>query len=95
MDNRYPYYNPYRPGKPPGNRQWNGHAIASMILGICSIVFMWTWLLSIACGIAGLVLGFNGMYSEKAGMGKAGVITSIVGLGIAALTMLWSIFAWL
>ncbi|WP_337100827.1 hypothetical protein [Paenibacillus sp. YIM B09110] len=95
MSNRYPYYNPYRPGKPRGYRQLNGHALASMILGICSIVFWWTWLLSIVCGIIGLLLGFKGIDSQRPGLARVGIFTSLTGLGIGAISLLFKVISWL
>lgn len=64
-----------------------GFAIASMVLGICSIVFVCIPFISIPCGVVGLVLGYKSIMQMRDGwaMAKAGFITSIVGLGIIAL----------
>lgn len=61
-------------------------AIASMVLGIVSIVCCWCWYICLPCGIIGLVLGI--MFNKKngsIGMSKAGVICSIIGLVLCIL----------
>lgn len=57
--------------------------IASMILGICSLVFCWGWIaiIGIPCAIVGLILGTKAKNRGlQVGMAKAGIITSIIGL---------------
>ncbi len=89
-------YNPYQqPQQPnpyqqqgyyqqPVARPNNGNAIAGMVLGIVSCVFCWTWYIGIPAGVVGLVLS---ILSKKHGpnkMATAGLICSIIGLGISA-----------
>lgn len=83
-----PYGNmkPYDPGK--------GKGVASMILGIASIIMMCTFygIISFICGVTGLVLS---KLSEKEsgyqrnGFATAGLICSVIGI---AISMLWLIF---
>jgi hypothetical protein len=72
----------------------NGKAIASLVLGILSLVCIWfgySALLGIVLAIVGIVLGniakkeiaLSG--EEGLGMAKAGVICSIIGLALCAL----------
>lgn len=69
---------PVDPGKNTG--------VASLILGIVSLVFSWTFLIGIGCGIAGIITAVK---SKKAtlnarmipsGLPKGGLICSIIGL---------------
>ena len=71
-------------------------SVASLVLGICSIVF--------SCGIVGLILGIIGLAQAKkanaliaadpalggAGLAKGGKITSIIGIVFGAI----AIFYW-
>lgn len=64
-------------------------AIAAMVLGIVGVVLCWNWA-GIACAIIGLVLGISGKNKidrsegtlSGRGMAKAGIILSIIGLGL-------------
>jgi len=70
------------------NDDWfngKGQQIASMVLGIVSLVFMFVWGFGIFFGIPGLILGIMGsnMANEvgaPTGMSKTGVICSIIGM---------------
>lgn len=70
-------------------------AIASMVLGIVSLVFVWTGqfaLVGIICGIIGLVLGV-GARKELAGQdgtsfATAGIVCSAIGLGLSAIAFI-------
>jgi hypothetical protein len=70
-----------------------GFAIASMVLGICSIVLTCAWIIALPCAITGLILGYTSIVQRRSGWGmaKAGVITSIVGLALVALVILYYI----
>lgn len=59
-----------------------GFAIASMVCGICSIVFCAVFWVSIACAIVALTLGIIALVKKKAGKGMAiaGVATGGAGL---------------
>jgi asparagine N-glycosylation enzyme membrane subunit Stt3 len=75
------------------------NAVAVLVLGICSIVFSCAFI-GLACGIVGLVLSSKGMkmYKEDPniylnyGMLNAGRITSIIGICISGLSILYYIF---
>lgn len=80
---------PYRPG--------NGKAVASMVLGITSVVFCWWGLATLAMVVLAIALGGTSMKETKQarvahhGMAVAGLVLGIVGaliyiiLGIASL----------
>lgn len=69
-----------------------GYSIASLILGICSIVFSW-WIpiLPLAAAIVGLILGNKAKAMGDNGMAKAGRITSIIGIILIALMVVLAI----
>jgi hypothetical protein len=71
-----------------------GMAIASMILGIASVVTSCLWFLSIPAGIVGLVLGIICLKNKQDGKGMAiaGLILSGVGI-VAALIVIISAIA--
>lgn len=76
-------------------------AIASLVLGICSIVFAvisWgcLWWLSTILGVVGLVLGIIDLKNKKQigeapGLAKPGVICSIVGICLSILLLVFII----
>ena len=61
-----------------------GLAIASMVLGIVSLVFFCFPYLCIPCGIVGLILGGISIATKKGGkcMAIAGLVCSILGIVI-------------
>lgn len=69
----------------------SGLAVASMVLGIISLVLFCLWYLSIPCAIIGLSLGLvaNGKAKRGegggGGMAKAGIICTIIALALDAL----------
>lgn len=72
-----------------------GLAIASLVLGIVSLVFFCLWYISIPCAVLGIIFGTMSKTSSGAGMAKAGLICSIIAIAIAilALTILAGFFA--
>ncbi len=85
--------NPYR--APVGSihtrtsatREGGGKAVASLVLGLVSII---TWLIPIIglpTTITGLVLGMKGMKSDRKGIAIAGVVLSSIFLVMAGLNM--------
>ncbi len=80
-------YNPspiYSPTEIPGK----GAGIASLILGILSLVFFCLYYVSIPAGIAGIITGCIATSKAKSvgaknGMGVAGIICSTIGLIIS------------
>jgi len=66
-------------------------AVASMVLGICALVFPFIGLgwLSILIGIVGIVLGALGRKNEsKRGMATAGVVMSIIAVALGLIMWL-------
>jgi magnesium-transporting ATPase (P-type) len=78
--------------RPHGPVPGKGQAIASMVLGICCLVFSFGAFFSIAMAIVGLVLGVISKrklfdYGAPTGMATAGIIMSIIGLALSVI--LW------
>jgi hypothetical protein len=74
------YLQPYAPGYPQvqARAQGDGLAVASMVLGITSIVFCWWGLATLAQVVLAIVLGVKGMRRADAGAGGKGM--AIAGL---------------
>lgn len=58
--------------------------IASLVLGIISIVTALFWYITIPTGILGIVFGVKSARRTGSKIGKAGMITGIVGLSLFA-----------
>ncbi|MCR5655471.1 MAG: hypothetical protein K6G07_07540 [Lachnospiraceae bacterium] len=85
----------YGTGTSSQQQQSDGKATASLILGICSILFCCCYgILGMGLGIGGLVLASssakenNGEYSGSA---RAGQVTSIIGIVLGALYLIFTI----
>lgn len=83
-----PYAQPVVPGK--------GLGVASMVLGIVSLVLFCVWYLAIPCAIIGAALGGVAQSKAKAagvknGMAVAGITCSCIALGVAILFLLLGI----
>lgn len=85
-----PQYTPYT--NPPST----GKATASLVLGIVALVFSWMSFLaviSLPCGIIGLVLGVGARKvlppDQGRGQATAGMICSIIALAIAVLMLIF------
>lgn len=65
--------------------QRKGLSIASMVLGICSIVFLSPVWISIPCGILAIIFGIKGQKRDGKKMAKAGFIMGIIGLSLVTL----------
>lgn len=74
------------------NTNKHGYAVASLVLGILSIVFCCCWYLGLILGVVGLVLAIvakkNG---NDEGICKAGLVLSIIGVAISAVFMILGI----
>ncbi len=70
----------------------NDFGITSLILGIFSIIFSWSVVLSIPAGIIGIVFSVKQKKIYENGVSTAGFVTSIVGLGISFLVLLFFLF---
>ena len=57
-------------------------AIASLPLGIISMVFNWFWYISIPTGIIAIVFGTKTVRRFGSKLGKAGLITGIIGVSL-------------
>ncbi len=74
-----------------------GLGIASMVVGIVSLVLFCEWIIAIPCGILGIILGAVGKSKAKAagiqnGPALAGIICSSIGLGLAILFLVFIFF---
>ena len=67
----------------------NGLAVASLVLGIVSIVFCFIiqWL-GLIIGIVGIVLGVMAKKKNPTGMATAGLVLSIIGTVLCALVFI-------
>ena len=86
---QYQYQNSYTPTPDPSAGR--GHALASLILGIASLVFCWFYGTSIISGIIGIVQSNKAAAAGNiSGMRKAGKVMSIIGmiLGIIFLILI-------
>lgn len=66
-------------------------AVASLVLGICALVFPFIGLgwLSVLIGVVGIVLGALGRKnSEKKGMATAGIVMSIIAVALGLIMWL-------
>ena len=74
------------------NTNKHGYAVASLVLGILSIVFCCCWYLGLILGVVGLVLAIvakkNG---NEESICKAGLVLSIIGVAISAVFMILGI----
>ena len=76
---------PPPPGYQPVARPTNGLSIASLVLGICSIVLWWFFGLGIVLGILAVVFGVKARRRTPNGMATAGLVTGIIGLSLSVL----------
>lgn len=68
-----------------------GFAVASMVLGICSLVFCCClWFLSIPCAIVGVCLAGMSLRQNRGGKGMAvaGLVTSIVAIAFLVISLI-------
>ena len=77
-----PMQPPMAPVPPPGPQGGKGLAVASMVLGIISLVCFCWWYISVVAAIIGLILGIVSLRGQKPGRGMAiaGIVTSAIGL---------------
>lgn len=70
----------------------NGKAVASLVLGIISLVFIFFGtfaFIGMILAIIGLILGISAKKENpEDGKAKAGVVLSIIGLALCALTLI-------
>ncbi len=76
------------------NKESNGYGVASMVLGIISILFFYIPFLGLICGILGIIFYNQQKKAFTDGITTAGLITSIIGLILSIIAILfWIIFA--
>lgn len=85
-----PYQQPVYQAAPvvPGK----GLGIASMILGIASLVLFCFWYLALPCAIAGIIMGCIANSKAKAagmknGMAVAGIVCSAIAIGLTVIIL--------
>lgn len=61
-----------------------GLSIASMVLGIISVVLFCIWYISVPCAILAIIFGIIGKKKGGKGMATAGLVLGIVALAILA-----------
>ena len=91
--NNYPSSYPPPPPPPPTSPPGKGMSIASMVLGIISLVLFWFIYLSVPLALIGIILG---AISKKklsevgapSGMATAGITTSIIAIALVILIVL-------
>ena len=66
------------------SKEKTGLHVASLVLGILSIVFAAFWYISLPAGVMAIVFGVKSIKKIGSKMGKAGMVTGIVGLSLFA-----------
>ena len=65
-----------------------GLSIASLVLGIISLVLLCFWYISLPCAILALIFGIIGRKKGGKGMATAGIILSAIALVIVAIILI-------
>lgn len=65
-----------------------GFCIASMVLGIVSVVLFCLWYIAIPCAILALVFGIIGVKGTGRGMAIAGIVTSSISLVLSIIIVI-------
>lgn len=68
-----------------------GLSIASMVLGIISVVIFCIWYISVPCAVLAIIFGVVGMKKGGKGMAIAGLVLGIVALAILVMIYLLAI----
>ncbi len=71
-------------------RNNDGKAVASLVLGIISLVTIFTGtfaFIGIVLSVVGLILGLNSRKENPSGMATAGIVLSIISLVLTSLTV--------
>ncbi len=64
------------------NKNKSAMAVSSLVLGIISIVMNLFWYITLPTGILAIVFGVKSVRRTGSKLGKAGLITGIVGLSL-------------
>lgn len=67
------------------DKKYSSMNVASLVLGIISIVLCLFWYMTIPAGILAIIFGAKTSRKLGSKLGKAGLITGIVGLSLFAL----------
>lgn len=68
----------------------NDYGIASLVLGISSVIFCWIPLVGMILGILGIIFYAQQRKGYKNGIATGGLVTGIIGLFFSVLwTLLW------
>ena len=68
-----------------------GLSIASLVLGIVSILFVSKFIIAVACGVLAVIFGIKGKKRGGQGMATAGFITGIIGLSLQAVFFIFGL----
>lgn len=68
-----------------------GLSIASMVLGIVSVVMLCLWYVSIPCAILAIIFAIIGRKKGGKGMATAGLVLGIIALAIDVLIVVFAI----
>ncbi len=74
--------------KEQGEDSKKGYAIASLVLGIVSLVMFCAWGISIICAILALIFGIIGRKSSEKTMANTGIITAIIQFSLSILAII-------
>ena len=66
------------------NKKNTGMPVASLVLGIISILSSLFWYITLPCGILAIIFGSKSSKKLGSKLGKAGLILGIIGLSIFA-----------
>lgn len=75
------------------NRGYSAMPVASLALGIISILTTLFWYMSIIAGVLAIVFGVKSIHRTASKLGKAGMILGIVGISICLVIYLFLTFA--
>lgn len=68
-----------------------GLSIASLVLGIISILFLREFIIAVACGVLAIIFGIKGKKRSGKGMAAAGFITGIIGVSLQAILVVFGL----
>jgi hypothetical protein len=67
--------------------------LGSLIFGIMSVIFFWIPIVGFVLGITGIVLSVMALRMERNPLATAGLVVSIIGAALGALTVIGGIIA--